>query len=125
MTWQSYLLLKSTYYLIYFSHVVKLGSAPGRRGGGLKTFYTGRLHFEVQPFYPCIPFLTERVPLLHTYLPLTNGTSFTSTCLELRIPFNCCKCTVFKICITYKPKRLLTFSQQNMHLLALLGLSQI
>ena len=33
--------------------------------------------------------------LCHFYLLLTNGTSFHTPCLELCIPLNCCKCTVF------------------------------
>ena len=70
------------------------------QGGG---DYTQKkvLSGEAQPHgltpYPFIPpFLTERYPFV--YLSLTNGTPLTYLpSLELCIPFNCCKYTVFEI----------------------------
>ena len=84
---------------------VTLGS-----GGG---DYTQKkvLSGEAQPHgltpYPFIPpFLTERYPFV--YLLLTNGTPLTyPPSLELCIPFNCCKYTVFEIWINHQTR---TFS---------------
>ena len=66
--------------------------------------YTGRLRSLAQP-------------LLHTILegkdaPFVSWYPFHIPCLELCFPFNCCKCTVFKIYETItKPERFLDFFQ--------------
>ena len=80
-----------------------------------KTFYEGRLRPEVRPLTLLYNFLTEQVPLSYTF--------YWHPCLELCNPFNCWKCTVFKIWINHKTR---TFSRlflsHKRHLLALLNL---
>ena len=74
------------------------------------------------PFY--ISFLTDKLPVSHTFywqmIPLPRRMPG----LELCLPLNCCKCIVFKIWINHKTR---TFSRlfhtHKTHLLALLGLS--
>ena len=65
--------------------------------------------------YPLYTFLTEQVPLSYNF--------YWHPCLELCNPFNCWKCTVFKIWTNHKTR---TFSRlflsHKMHLLALLNL---
>ena len=46
---------------------------------------------NILPFY--IPFFTKKVPLSHP--AIDKWYPFHIHCLELCIPFNCCKCTVF------------------------------
>ena len=41
------------------------------------------------------PFFTKKVPLMHTFYKIDKWYPFHILCLELCIPFNCCKCTVF------------------------------
>ena len=45
------------------------------------------------PFY--VPFFTRKVPLSCTFYWQILWYPFHIPCLELCIPFNCCKCTVF------------------------------
>ena len=113
----------------------------GGWGGHSTKFHTGRLRPDVNlrsgffflvsqtknmpnplPFY--ISFLTDKLPLSHTFywqmIPLPRRMPG----LELCLPLNCCKCIVFKIWINHKTR---TFSRlfhtHKTHLLALLGLS--
>ena len=79
-------------------------------GWGYSTkFYTGRLRPEVQPLTFCIPFFREKVTLSYSVPSLDNWYSFHIPSLELSIPFNCCKFTVFKIWISHKTRNFLDF----------------
>jgi len=66
-------------------------------------------------------FLTEGSPLRSNPLPFIHhfdrkGTPFRTPGLEISIPFNCCKYTVFKIWINYKTSTLYRlFYSRNMH----------
>ena len=63
-------------------------------GGSQQSFILGGSAPKSNPPYP------EKVPLC---IPsVGNGTPF--TCLELCIPLNCCKSTVFKIWINHKTR---------------------
>ena len=58
-----------------------------------KFLYREAPHRGPTPYPFIYHFSRKRYPFV--YLLLTNGTPFTYHCLELCIPFNCCKCTVF------------------------------
>ena len=77
---------------------------PG--GGTQQKFVTGRLRPEVQPRTFLYTIFHEKVTAF-VYLLLTNGTlSHTFIpCLELCIPFHCCKCTFLKIGINISQNR--------------------
>ena len=62
-------------------------------GGTQQIFIRGGSAPRSNPLLIYIPFSRKRYSFV--YLLLTNGTPFTYPCLELCIPFNCCKCTVF------------------------------
>ena len=62
---------------------------------------------EVQPLTLLYTIYHEKgTPFV--YLLLTNGSSFHIPCLELCVPFNCCKCTVIYVIGNHKNR---TFSR--------------
>ena len=65
-------------------------------GGYSRNFYAGRLRPEVQ-LLTLLYTIFDRYSTPFVYLLLTNGTPITYLFLEVRIPFNCIKYTVFKI----------------------------
>ena len=58
-------------------------------------FYTERLPPEVQPLTLLYTFLTAKVPLSYTFYQQLKWYPFHIPIIELCIPFNCCKCTVW------------------------------
>ena len=71
-----------------------LGTIPGGEGGTQQRFTWGgpTPRFKPLPFYK--PFLTEKEPLLYTfYWQMVSFNIIPS--IELCIPLNCCKWTVF------------------------------
>ena len=85
-------------------------------------FYAERLRPEAQPLTLLYTFWTAKVPLSYTFYQQLKWYPFHIPILELCIPFNCCKYTVW-IWINH---RTISFSRlfhsHKMHLLALLGL---
>ena len=78
----------------------------GGRGGGGDTqqgFTWGRTAPRSNPLSFNIPFLTEKVPLSYTFC--WQLVAFHIPGLELCIPFNCCKCSVFNYELITKPER--------------------
>ena len=72
----------------------------------------------------CIPFFTKTVPLSCTS-SIDKWCPFHIPCLELCIPFTCCKCTFFLIGIDHKNRRFFsTLWSHKSHLLALWTLLQ-
>ena len=83
----------------------------GGRGGSTPQSnpYPFKCHFWSQRKQFRIPSIVKRYPF---YIP----------CLELGIPFNCCKCTVLTIWIFHKTRTFSwLFHSHEMYLLALLG----
>ena len=74
------------------------GGGGGEGAGGYSTkFYTRKCSPEVQPL-TLLYTIFDRKGTPFVYLPLTKGIyPFHMPSLERCIPFNCCKCTVFRI----------------------------
>ena len=79
-------------------------TVPGWGGGYSTKLDTGRLS-KVQLHTPYVPFSQKRHPfhILPFRIPsIDKWYPFLIPCLELCIPFNCCKRTVFYIGISHK-----------------------
>ena len=92
---------------------------------GKEEFRSKVLSCEAPPWGPA-PYLSiyffweKRHPSPTQYLPLTNGTAvFQIPSLELFITFSCCQCTVVKLWINQKTRKLSRLFQRHKILLLL------
>ena len=83
---------------------------PEEAGGDSSKFYTGRLRTRYNPLPFYIPFLIKKKYPFRSIPSMDKWYPFHISCLELCIPFNCCKCIFFMTWINLKPERFLEFS---------------
>ena len=97
--------------------------APGEGGIPQQSFilWNSALRSSSLPFY--IFLLIEKVPLPYPVPSIDKWYPFQKPNLELCVTFSCCKCTVFKLWINRKTRKLSRlFHSHKILLLALLGL---
>ena len=88
-------LVEKNFHLLTIKHTLKVRQHPAAWGGeGYATnVYTGSLHPEVEPF-TILYIIFSRKRCLFRIPSIDKWYLFHKPCLELCIPFNCCKSSI-------------------------------